>query len=113
MFNGGLLRRGVKSGWANSARQNEVVVAEGSGAFAHNTLSMCMEVRAISEAIMWLREICSCHLRHRHNVHSGGSQPSLQASMSALHGFSLLTMLVSLAMREQMCLLVQLRSRAP
>ena len=44
VFTGGSVRRGVKSGWAYSARQNGVVVTEGSGAFAQTTSSMCMEV---------------------------------------------------------------------
>ena len=38
-----------------SARQNGVVTAEGSGAFVQNTSNMCIEVRAISEAVEWHR----------------------------------------------------------
>ena len=34
VFTDASVRRGVNSGWAYSARQNCVVVAEGSGAFA-------------------------------------------------------------------------------
>ena len=44
------------SGGAYSARQNGVDVAEGSGAFGQTTSYMCMEVRAISEAVVWLRD---------------------------------------------------------
>ena len=51
----GSVRRGCKSGYAYSARQNGVVVAEGSGVFAQTTPSICMEVitTCISEAIAW------------------------------------------------------------
>ena len=52
MFTNGSVRRGVKSGWAYSARQNGVI--EGSGSFAQTTSSMCMELRAISVTIAWL-----------------------------------------------------------
>ena len=45
------MKRGVESGWAYSARQNGVVVAEGSDSFVQTTSSMCIESRVISEAI--------------------------------------------------------------
>ena len=56
IFTDGSVKRGIKSGWAYSARVNGVVVAEASGAFVQTTSSMCMEVRAISEAVQWLRD---------------------------------------------------------
>ena len=37
---------------AYSAKQNGVVVAEGRGAFVQTTSSMCMEMKAISGAIV-------------------------------------------------------------
>ena len=52
MFTDGLARRGVESGWAYSARKHEVVMVQGSGAFALTALGMCMKVRAISEVIV-------------------------------------------------------------
>ena len=54
VFTNGSVRTGVKSGGAYSARQNGVVVAKGSGAFAQTASIMGLEVRAISEAIVWL-----------------------------------------------------------
>ena len=36
-------------------------MAEGSGAFAQTTSSMCMKVRAISEAIEWLSDEIYAH----------------------------------------------------
>ena len=61
VFTDGSERRGVKSGWAYSVRQNGVFVTEGSGAFVQTISSMCMEVRAISEAITWLRDERNVH----------------------------------------------------
>ena len=49
----GSVKRGVKSGWAYSARVDCRVVAEDSGAFTQTTSSMCMEVRSITEALQW------------------------------------------------------------
>ena len=74
VFTDGSVRRGVKSDWAYSARQNGVVVAEGSGAFAQTTASMCMEVRAISETITWLRDE-----RHVHALFVTDSLSTLDA----------------------------------
>ena len=73
VFTDGSVRRGVKSGWAYSARQNGVVVAEGSGAFAQTTSSMCMEVIAISEANTWLGDE-----RHVHAIFVTDSLSTLE-----------------------------------
>ena len=80
VFTDGSVRRGVKSGWAYSARQNGVVVAEGSGAFAQTTSSMCMEVRAISEAITWLRDE-----RHVHAIFVTDSLSTLEKVRLGMH----------------------------
>ena len=61
IFTDGSVKRGVRSGWAYSARVEGVVVAEDSGAFAQTTSSMCMEVRAITEALEWLRDNGQAH----------------------------------------------------
>ena len=50
-----------------------MVLAEGSGAFAQTTSSMCMEVRAISEAIMWLGDE-----RHVHAIFVTDSLSTLE-----------------------------------
>ena len=44
IFTDGSVKRGVKSGWACSARVEGVVVAEDSDAFAHTTSSMRMRL---------------------------------------------------------------------
>ena len=80
VFTDGSVRRGVKSGWAYSARENGVVVAEGSGAFAQTTSSMCMEVRAISEAITWLRDE-----RHVHAIFVTDSLSTLEKVRLGMH----------------------------
>ena len=54
VFTDGSVLRGVKSGWGFIERVGRVVVAEDSGAFAQTTSSMCMEVRALTEALEWL-----------------------------------------------------------
>ena len=62
VFTDGSVLRGVKSGWGFSARVDGVIVAEDSGAFAQTTSSMCMEVRAITEALEWLRDSGHAHV---------------------------------------------------
>ena len=54
IFTDGSVQRGVKSGWAFSARVNGAVVEENAGATRTTTSSMCMEVKAITEALGWL-----------------------------------------------------------
>ena len=54
IFTDGSVKRGVRSGWAFSARVDGVVVGEDSGATTLTTSSMCMEIKAISEAMTWL-----------------------------------------------------------
>ena len=53
IFTDGSVKRRVKSGWEYCTRLQEFgrVVAEDSGAFTQTTSSMCMEVRAITEAL--------------------------------------------------------------
>ena len=51
----------MKSGWAYSTRVESVVVAEDSGALAQTTSRICMEVRAITEALEWLRDNGHAH----------------------------------------------------
>jgi ribonuclease HI len=62
VFTDGSVLRGIKSGWGFSARVDGVIVAEDSGAFAQTTSSMCMEVRAITEALEWLRDSGHAHV---------------------------------------------------
>ena len=88
-------------------------MAEGSGVFAQTTLSICMEVRTISEAIAWYGDKRYVHaivvkdsMCTIEKVHLGmyyadwkpantASQPTLQASLRASYGFSPLGTLVS------------------
>ena len=62
VFTDGSVLRGVKSGWDFSARGDGVIVAEDSDAFAQTTSSMCMEGRATTEALQWLRDSGYAHV---------------------------------------------------
>ena len=55
IFTDGSVQRGVKSGWAFSARINGVIRREQSGATSITTSSMCMEMKAITEALNWTK----------------------------------------------------------
>ena len=55
-------------------------MAEGSGAFAQTISSMCMEVRAISEAITWLRDE-----RHVHAIFVTDSLSTLEKVRLGMH----------------------------
>ena len=56
VFTDGSVKRGEKSGWGYTVRVNGMVVAEGSGAVEMTTSSMLMEIKAITEALRWLRQ---------------------------------------------------------
>ena len=56
IFTDGSVKRGIKSGWAYTARVNSVTVAEGSGAIDSTATSMAMEVKAVTEALSFLAE---------------------------------------------------------
>ena len=56
IFTDGSVRRGVKSGWAFSVRVSGRVIAEKSGAVELTTSSMAMEVKAVTEALLYLKE---------------------------------------------------------
>ena len=56
VFTDGSVQRGVKSGWAFTVRVNGTTVAEKSGAVSITTSSMLMEVKAITEALRYLKE---------------------------------------------------------
>ena len=55
IYTDGSVQRGRKSGWAFSARADGRTICEQAGAFEITTSSMCMEVKAISEALQWLQ----------------------------------------------------------
>ena len=55
IFTDGSVQRGTKSGWAYSARIDDEQVHEDAGAFQLTTSSMDMEVKAITEALGWLK----------------------------------------------------------
>ena len=80
VFTDGPVRAGVKSDWAYSARQNGVVLAESSGAFAQTTSNMSMEVRATYEAIVWLR-----YERHVHAIFVIDSLSTLEKVGLGMH----------------------------
>ncbi len=52
IFTDGSVKRGVKSGWAFSARVSGNVIAERTGAVDLTTSSMAMGVNAVREALM-------------------------------------------------------------
>ena len=56
IFTDGSVKRGIKSGWAYTARVNSVTVAEGSGAIDSIATSIAMEVKAVTEALLFLIE---------------------------------------------------------
>ena len=55
MYTDGSVRRGVRSGWGYTASLNNQVVNEDSGYVDLTTSSMCMEVKAISEMLEWVK----------------------------------------------------------
>ena len=54
IYTDGSVQRGTKSGWAFTASRQGVTKHENAGATALTTSSMCMEVKAITEALEWL-----------------------------------------------------------
>ena len=56
VFTDGSVKRGEKSGWGYTVRVNDLVLAEGSGAVEITTSSMQMEIKAITDALRWLRQ---------------------------------------------------------
>ena len=56
IFTDGSVNRGVKSGWAFSVRVEGETVKEQSGATPLTTSSMCMEIKAITEALHWIKD---------------------------------------------------------
>ena len=54
IFTDGSVQRAVKSGWAFTARVHGQCIQESSGATSYTTSSMCMEVKAITEALQWI-----------------------------------------------------------
>ena len=80
IFTDGSVIRGVKSGWGYSARVDGRVVAEDSGAFTQTTSSMCMEVRAITEALQWLSDS-----GHAHSIFVTDSMSTLELVRQGKH----------------------------
>ena len=54
VYTDGSVQRGTKSGWAFTAFRQGVTKQESAGATGLTTSSMCMEVKAITEALKWL-----------------------------------------------------------
>ena len=54
VYTDGSVQRGTKSGWAFTASRQGVTKQESAGATGLTTSSMCMEVKAITEALKWL-----------------------------------------------------------
>ena len=54
IFSDGSVKRGVKSGWAYSVRVDGRIVAEDSGAVEITASSMSMEIKAVTEALLYL-----------------------------------------------------------
>ena len=73
IFTDGSVNRGVKSGWAFSVRVEGEVVKEQSGATALTTSSMAMEIKAITEALHWIKDT-----RHQRAVIVTDSMSTLQ-----------------------------------
>ena len=57
-----------------------MLVAEDSGAFTQTTSSMCMEVRAITEALQWLRDS-----GHAHSIFVTDSMSTLELVRQGKH----------------------------
>ena len=55
IFTDGSVKRGVKSGWAYSVRVDGQTVAEDSGAVEITASSMSMEIKAVTEALLYLK----------------------------------------------------------
>lgn len=55
VFTDGSVQRGVKSAWAFAVRVDGVFVEVRDGAMSLTTSSLVMEVKAITEALIWLR----------------------------------------------------------
>ena len=55
IFTDGSVQEGVRSTWAFTARVDGTTVQEESGRVNITTSSLCMETRAITEALMWIR----------------------------------------------------------
>ena len=73
VFTDGSVQRGVKSGWGFTVRMHGTIVAERSGAVDITTSSMLMEVKAITEALHYLKEN-----QHRRAVIVTDSMSTLQ-----------------------------------
>ena len=69
----GSVKRGEKSGCGYTVRVNDLVVAEVSGAVEITTSSMLIEIKAITEALRWLRQE-----KHRRVVIVTDSMSTLQ-----------------------------------
>ena len=73
IFSDGSVKRGVKSGWAYSVRVDGRTVAEDSGAVEITASSMSMEIKAVTEALLYLR-----NSQHRKAVIVSDSMSTLQ-----------------------------------
>ncbi len=56
IFTDGSVRRGVKSGWTFSARVSGNVIEKRSGAVDLTTSSIAMVVKAVTQALLFLKE---------------------------------------------------------
>ena len=54
IYTDGSVLRGERSGWGFSAARHYITLKEGSGATNLTTSSMCVEIKAITEALKWL-----------------------------------------------------------
>ena len=54
IYTDGSVLRGERSGWGFSASRHYITLKEGSGATNLTTSSMCVEIKAITEALKWL-----------------------------------------------------------
>ena len=73
IFTDGSVKSGVKSGWAFSVRVDGQTVAEDSGAVEITASSMSMEIKAITEALLYLKDS-----QHRKAVIVTDSMSTLQ-----------------------------------
>ena len=56
VYTDGSVKRKVKSGWGYTASLQGEVIKEDSGCVTFTTSSMCMEVKAITEMLEWVRQ---------------------------------------------------------
>ena len=72
--------------WGYTVRVNDLVLAEGSGAVEITTSSMLMEIKAITEALRWLRQEKHRQLGIDDGLHEHTSKSTKRLPLCRLDG---------------------------